>query len=222
LTKKLEKDLSTIGKKTAGEAESECSPSDGRSDEAASCHAIRRKNGERCRLATKKNETIGGGDMSKATDYTPEEWKVISSAPMMAGLLVSLSDMSGPIGLAKEAMAVVKAVNDTASGTTAELIKSVADEIRSQGGRSDLSEIRSDPANARAALIDRCKQAVALVEQKSPAEAQDYKRWLLSMAHSTAAASKEGGFLGFGGTVVSETETAAVRDLALALGMKEH
>jgi hypothetical protein len=116
---------------------------------------------------------------------------------------------------------VVKAVNDTASGTTAELIKSVADEIRSQGGRSDLSEIRSDPANARAALIDRCKQAVALVEQKSPAEAQDYKRWLLSMAHSTAAASKEGGFLGFGGTVVSETETAAVRDLALALGMKE-
>ena len=160
--------------------------------------------------------------MSKATDYTPEEWKVISSAPMMAGLLVSLSDMSGPIGLAKEAMAVVKAVNDTASGTTAELIKSVADEIRSQGGRSDLSEIRSDPANARAALIDRCKQAVALVEQKSPAEAQDYKQWLLSMAHSTAAASKEGGFLGFGGTVVSETETAAVRDLALALGMKEH
>jgi hypothetical protein len=159
--------------------------------------------------------------MSKATDYTPEEWKAISSAPMMAGLLVSLSDMSGPIGLAKEAMAVVKAVNDTASGTTAELIKSVADEIRSQGGRSDLSEIRSDPANARAALIDRCKQAVALVEQKSPAEAQDYKRWLLSMAHSTAAASKEGGFLGFGGTVVSETETAAVRDLALALGMKE-
>jgi hypothetical protein len=128
----------------------------------------RRKNGERCRLATKKNETIGGGDMSKATDYTPEEWKAISSAPMMAGLLVSLSDMSGPIGLAKEAMAVVKAVNDTASGTTAELIKSVADEIRSQGGRSDLSEIRSDPANARAALIDRCKQAVALVEQKSP------------------------------------------------------
>jgi hypothetical protein len=160
--------------------------------------------------------------MSKVTDYSPEEWKVISSAPMMAGLLVSLSDMSGPIGLAKEAMAVVKAVNDTASGTTAELIKSVADEIRSQGGRSDLSEIRSDPANARAALIDRCKQAVALVEQKSPAEAQDYKRWLLSMAHSTAAASKEGGFLGFGGTVVSETETAAVRDLALALGMKEH
>jgi hypothetical protein len=160
--------------------------------------------------------------MSKVTDYSPEEWKVISSAPMMAGLLVSLSDMSGPIGLAKEAMAVVKAVNDTASGTTAELIKSVADEIKSQGGRADLSEIRNDPANARAALIDRCKQAAALVGQKSPGEAQDYKRWLLSMAHSTAAASKEGGFLGFGGTVVSETETAAVRDLALALGMKEH
>ena len=89
--------------------------------------------------------------MSKANDYSPEEWKIISSAPMMAGLLVSMSDMSGPIGLTKEAMAVVKAVNDTASETAPELIKSVADEIKAQGGRPDMSEIRSDPANARAA-----------------------------------------------------------------------
>ena len=84
-----------------------------------------------------------------------------------------------------------------------------------------MSEIRSDPANARAALIDRCKQAVALVAQKSSAEAQDYKQWLLSLAKATAAASKEGGFLGFGGTAVSESETSAVRDLAVALGLRE-
>jgi hypothetical protein len=52
--------------------------------------------------------------MSKVNDYTPEEWKVISSAPMMAGLLVSVSDM---------AIAVVKMVNDTTSTTGNELIR---------------------------------------------------------------------------------------------------
>ena len=33
------------------------------------------------------------------------------------------------------------------------------------------------------------------------------KRWLLGIAQRTAEAAKEGGFLGFGGAQVSETET---------------
>jgi hypothetical protein len=47
----------------------------------------------------------------------------------------------------------------------------------------------------------------------------DYKRWLLSLAQKTAEASKEGGFLGVGGTLVSDEETHAVDNLASALGM---
>ena len=64
--------------------------------------------------------------MSKQTDYTPEEWKTISAAPIMAGLLVTVSDLSGPIGTAKEAIAVVKGVIDAAAGTSNELINAVA------------------------------------------------------------------------------------------------
>ncbi len=159
--------------------------------------------------------------MSKENDYSPEEWKVISAAPMMAGLLVSMSDVSGPIGLAKEAIVLVKVVNERTQETGNELINSISEEIKAQRGRTDLSELRSDPASVRTLLIDRCKQAVALVGQKSPAEADDYKKWLVSLAKETASASKEGGFLGFGGTVVSGAETSAVHDLALALGVKD-
>lgn len=159
--------------------------------------------------------------MSKANDYSPEEWKAISTAPMMASLLVSMADVSGPIGLAKEAMVLVTVVNGSIRETGNELIKSVSEEIKAQRGRPDLSELRSDPASVRTLLIDRCKQAVALVGQKSPAEADDYKNWLVSLAKATASASKEGGFLGFGGTVVSGAETSAVHDLALALGVKD-
>ena len=60
--------------------------------------------------------------MSKQTDYGSEEWKLISAAPVMAGLLVSVSDISSPIGMAKEAIAVVKGVNETAAGTANELM----------------------------------------------------------------------------------------------------
>ena len=55
--------------------------------------------------------------------------------------------------------------------------------------------------------------------QKSPAEADEYKQWLTSLAQKTAEASKEGGFLGIGGVQVSKEENAAVNELSTALGL---
>lgn len=155
--------------------------------------------------------------MSKQTDYTPEEWKTISTAPVMAGLLVTVSDLSGPIGMAKEAFAVVKGVVDTAAGTSNELIKAVSEGIKAQGGRPDMPDLPNDRAAVRTALIDGCKRALSVVMQKSPAEAEEYKQWLTSLAQKTAEASKEGGFLGIGGVQISEDEKAAVNELSSAL-----
>jgi hypothetical protein len=138
---------------------------------------------------------------------------------MMAGLLVSVVDLSGPIGLAKEGIAVARAVAETASSTSTELIKALAEGIRAQRGRAELPELPRDGEEARAALLDGCKHAVAVVTQKSPAEAEEYKRWLVSLARKTAEAAKEGGFLGIGGTRVSEAEATAINALASALGV---
>ena len=87
--------------------------------------------------------------MSKQTDYTAEEWKTISSAPLMAGLLVTVSDLSGPIGTTKEAIAVIKGVVDTAAASSNELIKSVAEGIKLQGGRPDLPDLPNDRDSVR-------------------------------------------------------------------------
>lgn len=157
--------------------------------------------------------------MSKQTDYTPEEWKTISGAPMLAGMLVSISDMSGPIGMMKEAFAVVREVTGSHETTPSELIAAIGEGIKAQGGRPETPELSGDAAAFRAKLIESCKQAAAIVSQKSPGEATEYKRWLVSLARKTAEASKEGGFLGFGGTLVTEEETAAVNALANALGV---
>lgn len=160
--------------------------------------------------------------MSKQTDYTPEEWKTIASAPVLAGLLVSVADISGPIGMAKEAFAVVKTMTETAASTQNELIKAIAGELKSRGGKPELPSISKDSGNRadiKNMLIERCQEAVELVKRKSPAEADEFKQWLLELAQSTAEASKEGGFLGIGGTQVSDEERRAVDNLAAALGM---
>lgn len=160
--------------------------------------------------------------MSKQTDYTPEEWKTISAAPVMAGLLVTVSDFSGPIGTAKEAIAVVRGVVDAAAGTSNELIKAVAEGIKAQGGKPDMPDVpgAGDRAAVRTALIDICKRALSVVMQKSPADAEEYKQWLTSLAQKTAEASKEGGFLGIGGVQISDEEKAAVNELSSALSAK--
>jgi len=157
--------------------------------------------------------------MSKQSDYTPEEWKTICAAPVMAGLFVSASDMSGPIGLVKEAFAIGKAFMESASAAPNDLIKAISEAIKARGGKPEMPDLPSDSAGVGEALIEGCREAAALVLSKSPTEADEYKTWLVSLARRTAHASKEGGFLGIGGTLVSEAEDSAVRELASALGV---
>ena len=159
--------------------------------------------------------------MSKQSDYTAEEWKSLISAPFAAGLVISLADMSGPIGMAKEAVAVFEGVIEPLTTSSNELIKAIADGWKTQTSKPDLPDLpRDSPDNAKRWIIDLCKQAAAIVSQKSPAEADEFKRWMVSLAQKTAEASKEGGFLGIGGTLVSDSEKAAVAELAAALGVR--
>ena len=45
------------------------------------------------------------------------------------------------------------------------------------------------------------------------------KNWLAQIAQKTAEATKEGGFLGFGGTLVSDEEKAAIAKVNSSLGL---
>jgi hypothetical protein len=157
--------------------------------------------------------------MSTKTDYSPEEWKAIASAPVAAGLFISLADASGPVGLAKEAMAVSKAIAESASGDAPEVVKSIAETVKS-GNRPELPDVPAgDRAQAKDALIRAIKNAVGAVQSKSPAEADAYKKWLASAAAKVSQAAKEGGFLGIGGTAVSASEQQALTQLADVLGL---
>jgi hypothetical protein len=158
--------------------------------------------------------------MSTIKDYSAEEWKAISGAPVAAGLLITLSDASGPVGIAKEAMAVGKAISQSAVADASELVKAIAESAKPGGGRPELPDVPTgDRAKATETLLGVIKNAVAAVQAKSPAEVQGYKIWLASVATEVSQASKEGGFLGIGGTLVSREEQDALKQLADVLGV---
>jgi hypothetical protein len=156
--------------------------------------------------------------MSTKNDYNAEEWKAISSAPVAAGLFITLADTSGPIGIAKEAMAVGRAITDAAQGQTPEIVKAIATSMKDSGRPEtpDLPKMASRE-QSRMALTSTIRNAVDAVERHSPAEAQPYKMWLATVAKKVAEASKEGTFLGMGGTLVSKKEEEALEELAQVL-----
>jgi hypothetical protein len=156
--------------------------------------------------------------MSTKNDYNAEEWKAIASAPVAAGLFITLADTSGPIGIAKEAMAVGRAITDAAQGQAPEIVKAIATSMKDSGRPEtpDLPKMASRE-QSRMALTSTIRNAVDAVERHSPGEAQAYKTWLTTVAQKVAEASKEGGFLGMGGTLVSQKEKEALDELSQVL-----
>ncbi len=158
--------------------------------------------------------------MSKKTDYTSEEWKAISSAPVAAGLLISLADASGAVGLAKEAIAIGQAISQSTESDVPDIVKALAEDVKSGGGRPAFPDLPAGDRTATMdALIGAIKSAVLAVESKSPGELDAFKQWLVSVATSVSLASKEGGFLGMGGTPVSDSEQQALKQLTDLLGV---
>ena len=73
-------------------------------------------------------------------------------------------------------------------------------------------------ANLKANVLDRIKEAEALVAAKATAEeAQAYRQMLMAVASRTAEASKEGGFFGFGGVQVSSAEQSFLNEVQQVL-----
>jgi hypothetical protein len=162
--------------------------------------------------------------MATKADFTAEEWNQIRRAPFMAGLAVVAASPSGPFGVVKEMLAVGKMLAEVkAQGSSNDLVKSlVADLEGGSGEQSTPAELQGKgPDQVKSFAIDSCRQATALIEKKAtPEEAQGFKQWLVSVGQRVSEAAKEGGFLGFGGTQVSEQEAATIKELSTALGVK--
>jgi hypothetical protein len=160
--------------------------------------------------------------MTTKADYTADEWNLLMNAPGMAAMAVVAASPSGPIGVIKEMFAVGKGFQEAGGqGATNALISALVADVKA-GSRPTLpAERPQGMQEVKDHALRALRDVSALLARKaSPAEAEEFKRWLVAMARRAAEASKEGGVLGFGGVQVSDAEKAALTDVASALGIR--
>jgi hypothetical protein len=159
--------------------------------------------------------------MATKADFTTEEWNQIRRAPFMAGLAVVAASPSGPLGVIKEMFAMGKMLADVKTqGSSNELVKALVADLETGGAeQSAPTELQGKaPDQIKSRAIESLRRVTALVQKKTkPDEAQGFNQWLVTVAQKVAEAAKEGGFLGFGGTQVSEPEAATIKELSETL-----
>jgi len=164
--------------------------------------------------------------MAKQDTFTGEEWTLLRLTPSLVASGTAAADPSGLFSSIKESFAGAKGMAEafkTNSGL--ELFTALAAD-RSIPGMPDPKTMLGEGSreqqmqNLKNAVLERVKLAVTLVAAKaSPTEAEAYKQMLLGVALQAADASKEGGFLGFGGVRVSDKEEAFIAEVKAAAGI---
>ena len=164
--------------------------------------------------------------MAKQDAFTSEEWTLLRLVPSFVASGVVAADPSGLFSSVKESFAGAKGVAqaiETHGGL--ELFSALAAD-RSLPGMPDPKALLGEGSreqqmqNLKNAVLERVKSAVALLGAKaSPDEATAYKQMLVDVAQQAADASKEGGFLGFGGVRVSDKEKAFIAEVKDAAGI---
>jgi hypothetical protein len=143
--------------------------------------------------------------MTTRSDFSEDEWHVILEAPPSAGLIVVTAQ---PGGMFRETIAIAKAYV----------------EARQQHGESELLDaiVAAKPErdhthyHSREELkehgLQHLRDAVALLQRKAtPVEVDEYRRFIITLAHKVAAAHREHG------EAVSESEQAAINEVTAAL-----
>lgn len=158
--------------------------------------------------------------MTTKQSFTSEEWTKLLQSPMLAGMAVSAAEPSGLWGALKEAIASGSALAAAKSDASSnELIKAVVADFETSEGRSFVQDaLRESMANAKPAdVVQRSLSTLGdvarLLDGKAPQDAAPFKAWLQGISQKVAEASKEGGFLGFGGVQVSDAEKATLADI---------
>ena len=162
--------------------------------------------------------------MATKANFTAEEWGKLLSSPMIAGMAITAADPSGVWGLLKEGMAGGWALVEARQNAQANpLVRAVAEDFATAEGRAAARtalQTRFTDAKLEGlkdAALTELRIISGIVDAKAPEDATAFKAWLQEVAQKAAEAGTEGGFLGFGGVAVSDSEKATLVEISTAL-----
>ena len=170
-----------------------------------------------------------------ALNLTDDELQLLAALPQSIGSAMAFAGRSGLFGTGKEmfasGQALMSGVKDYPGN---ELIQAIVPDPSAADKSAELDQARKtrDWAMARmkdkqinsaekltAQTLEDAREASQLLSAKvDPTQAAQYRQWALGVAEKVAMASTEGGFLGFGGTRLSDSEKSLIEQIRQALG----
>jgi hypothetical protein len=151
--------------------------------------------------------------MTRKAEFNAEEWATVVNAPLYAGMRVISAERGGTL---RETAAIGRVYQEArARQGESELL----DELVKSPPSIDPERMRAAGGDVAVVTTQQLRDAMAILETKAtPAEIDDYKRFVMTVAQEAAAAHKEGGFLGIGGKPVSDAENRALDEISSSLG----
>ena len=143
--------------------------------------------------------------MTSKSDFTTEEWQLILEAPPSAGMIVVTAQRGGSF---RETIAMAKAyVEARQQHGESELL----DEIVAAKPERDHTHYHS-PEELKQNGLQHVRDSIDVLERKAtPAEIEEYRRFIVTLCHKVAAAHREHG------QEVSDSEQAAINEVTKAL-----
>ncbi len=173
--------------------------------------------------------------MFNRDSFTVEEWGQLISAPAAVGALVVTADPSGLMGLINEFRAIMRSMKEYVAANSANPLMGALqtymdtrpteeEEERLKQWAKDQQEAMKEnrpttPEEMSARVHGIIDDVLAMLQGKG-ATADDlssFKAMMVAVAEDVAEASKEGGFLGFGGTLVSDKEASVLAQIRAEL-----
>jgi len=168
------------------------------------------------------------------SDFTDDEWFLLSSTPAAIGALMSAAAPSGMFGTIKELSASMKAtVHGLQSHSDSELIAALLKRSENWSEAKDTASDYSERTRSRfkeeditsseklrTLVLSDCSTVAKLADERcSESDAAAYKEWCLTIAAKVAEASKEGSIFGVGGTRISDAEKELLSQIEAAMGV---
>ena len=164
--------------------------------------------------------------MVTKSDFSPEDWNTLRDTQYMVGFATLLAGSSGRATI-KELIALSQGIIENQASSvallrdltaTGELEAAQASVKQSLGGVQG----KPSPESVRRRALEQVRSSMAILGKNGSKEETDaYRRMLYRIAEKVANAAREGGFLGFGGTQVSEGERSFLDELQSSLQLEQ-
>lgn len=155
--------------------------------------------------------------MTSKIEFTTEEWKQLLQAPIAAGMYIMIADPSFVLGSLKEAFAISSSIIQKPKENNSELLAALLADFQQKETlkQAQIKFEKKDIDVIKSAVSDTLKGVAQILDQKATKdECKEIKSWLYDVSVKVANAATEGGFLGFGGTRVSDNESLALQEIA--------